>query len=914
MSALPQTSESFDENLPRPEWVPPVDLLTCDAEPIHTPGAIQRFGFLAAFDRHGRVFRISSNLPDFLPLTPVAVLGRPLEDLLGSEAAARCRALFDSGVASKDSNQGLLPVFDAWLPGGSTCFTLTLTETGHGMLLEAEPQTRDATDYTRALRDVSKSCERLRETGTVAELLRMAADVVADVCGYHRTMVYRFDSEMNGEIIVEVVNGVEPRWRGQHFPHTDIPAQARALYLRNRIRMIVDIGYEPAPLLGLGSDATPLDLGTVMLRAISPLHVEYLTNMGVRATLTMSLIVHDRLWGMIVCHHNDILHAEAPMRLTCDLIAQVVFLQLEHLLAAEHAQALGRLKLTVDTLMSAVRQAEIDARPTLPDADVVLQEWDADALELVLDGQRRRFGREAPEPLWPLLSQSFGRQPSAEATAIDRLTTLLPETHCDPDWVAGALWVPLSETREDYLLWLRREQLLKICWAGHHEKLLAASGDGRPPRLTPRASFETWIEEVRGRCLSWSVAQIEAAEYLARSLRNHQEQRIRERSRQLMVASAAKSQFLAQMSHEIRTPMNAILGFAKLLEDEPLTADQQEMVHRINAAGRSLLSIINDILDFSKIEAGQLSLDRQPFNLAELLGHIGSLMGAVAEAKGLTLRLQDDAPLAGRLSGDALRIEQVLINLVGNALKFTERGGVTLRVTPVATTEASARLRFEIEDTGIGLSPDALARLFVPFTQADSGIARRFGGTGLGLSISKRLVELMDGNIGVESTFGVGSTFWFELAFERLADEEKPAIRAAEVKGPRLQGLRLLVVDDSPINLKLAERVLQREGAKVTLMSDGQQAVDALRAQPQGYDLVLMDIQMPVMDGLTATRAIREELGLDTLPVIALTAGVLAEEKQNALDAGVNDFLPKPMNLEQVVTMIRQYGCRDPAD
>ena len=308
MSALPKNPESFDENLPRPEWVPPVDLLTCDAEPIHTPGAIQRFGFLAAFDRQGLIFRISANLPDFLPLTPAAVLGRPLEFLLGSEAAVRCRALLDSGT--RDPSSKALPVFDACLPGGKTGFTLTLTETGRGMLVEAEPQTRYDTNYTRALRDVSKSCERLRETRTVAELLQMGADVVADLCGYHRTMVYRFDSEMNGEIIVEVVNGVEPRWRGQHFPHTDIPAQARALYLRNRIRMIVDIGYEPAPLLGLGTDATsPLDLGTVMLRAISPLHVEYLGNMGVRATLTMSLIVHDRLWGMIVCHHNDTLYA-----------------------------------------------------------------------------------------------------------------------------------------------------------------------------------------------------------------------------------------------------------------------------------------------------------------------------------------------------------------------------------------------------------------------------------------------------------------------------------------------------------------------------------------------------------------------------------------------------------------------------
>ncbi len=440
-------------------------------------------------------------------------------------------------------------------------------------------------------------------------------------------------------------------------------------------------------------------------------------------------------------------------------------------------------------------------------------------------------------------------------------------------------------------------------------ELLLHRTDGQPinVQIAGRIQRDADGRFLRTHCILVDMTERRAMENEILALNADLEIKVAERTRQLAAANAAKSQFLASMSHEIRTPMNAVLGLAQLLEYEPLTEDQLQMVHRINSAGRSLLGIINDILDYSKIEAGQLSVEQRPFKLPDLLSHIDSLMGPVAQGKGLNLRLKDDATMSGRLSGDALRIEQVLINLVGNALKFTEQGGVTIRVAPVNVTEASARLRFEIQDTGIGMSPEAVAKLFQPFTQADSGIARRFGGTGLGLSISKRLVELMGGEIGVTSTSGVGSTFWFELPFDRLPDEDQPETSAAEVKGPRLQGLRLLVVDDSQINLYLAERVLKREGAEITLMKDGQQALEALRAQPQGYDLVLMDIQMPVMDGLTATRAIREELGLDTLPVIALTAGVLAEEKQNALDAGVNDFLPKPMDLDLMATMIRSY-------
>ena len=404
---------------------------------------------------------------------------------------------------------------------------------------------------------------------------------------------------------------------------------------------------------------------------------------------------------------------------------------------------------------------------------------------------------------------------------------------------------------------------------------------------------------------------LEESEQRYRDLSANLEQKVEERTAQLAIASAAKTQFLGHMSHELRTPMNAVLGLAQLLEKEPLKPGELAMVRHIREAGDSLLRIINDILDFSKIEAGQLLIDREPFNLTDVLSRSDNMLRISAESKGLVLEIKQSPTDLGVLKGDALRLEQILLNLTGNAIKFTAQGTVTLAVSPVAADEAGVRVRFEIQDTGIGIAPDAVNKLFLPFSQADASITRNFGGTGLGLAISRRLVDLMGGQMGVTSEAGQGSTFWVELALQQATkqktQEETTETKEASSAGPQLTELHVLAVDDSRLNLMVVERALKLEGASVMLAADGQQALQILQAQPHVFDVVLMDIQMPVMDGLTATREIRKDPLIAHLPVIALTAGVLPEEHQAAIDAGVTAFLAKPLDLKQLKTVLAQY-------
>jgi len=563
--------------------------------------------------------------------------------------------------------------------------------------------------------------------------------------------------------------------------------------------------------------------------------------------------------------------------------------------------------------------------------------------------------------------------------------------------------------------------------------------------------------------LEHEIAERAAAETAVRALNAGLEAHVAERTTELQVTNAAlqlrtveaeaanraKADFLANMSHEIRTPMNGILGLAYLLEQRQLEADSADLVRKIRNAGRSLQAIINDILDLSKIEAGRLEIEHVPFSLSDVLDNLASIMAASAGDKDVELTIAP-APPVGQLVGDALRLEQVLINLTGNAIKFTARGAVSIGLTLLEHSGNHALLRFAVTDTGIGIPADKLQHIFSAFSQADSSTTRRFGGSGLGLTICRYLVEHMGGEIGVNSEPGKGSEFWFTIPFECVAagqsepaalsnldvlvvddsdlsrenialmarglgwrasqavsgeralecmrerrrasarfdallldwqmpgmdgmqlaqsiresypEDQQPLLmmvtayardellrhpqialvdgvltkpvtssclynamaRAQQQRGgesehvstrpasQRLAGVRVLVTDDSDINREVALRILGAEGAAVSLASNGREAVDWLQQNPDAVDIVLMDVQMPVLDGYEATRLLRQLPRFADLPIVALTAGAFKSQQDEARDAGMDAFVAKPFNVDELMEVVRRMARARPA-
>ncbi len=873
-----------------------VTLATCAREPIHIPGLIQPHGLLFACTDDLVIQQVSANVESWLGVAIEAVRGTSFATLLAADSATTLHTAL-THVVLREVNPLRLS-----LSNGAEV-DAQLHRSGERIVIELErPSDKTSTGPRGFDPRLRGSILRMQHATTVTELCQVAADEVREVTGFDRVMVYRFDAEWNGEVVAEARRPELEPFLGQHYPASDIPEQARRLYTLNWLRLIADVSYAPVPLVPVLDPLTgaPCDLSHAVLRSVSPIHIEYLRNMGVQASMSVSLLVDGQLAGLIACHHYAgprILGA--PVRDTAEFLGQSLSWQLRVLETAQIAERTRRVQAQeAEIFRSIVNKAELLDGLVCP---ALLLLTNATGAAAVLDEGTHRIG-ETPSPAQLAELVTWLRARDEDVFHTERLEAVFPPAARWP--TAGLIAVTLSRELGEYLLWFRPSTERTIDWAGDPNKVVVLDHNTGAPRLSPRGSFELWREVVRGRSLPWHAWEIEAASNVRRMLVSGFRKRsveLRKLNAQLLETDRAKDAFIATVSHELRTPLNAISGWTEMLQGGHL--DATRIPHALEVIARNAHAqkqIIDDLLDVSRITSGKVTLEIQSVDLPALVESVLEAATLSIAAKDLRLKKLLDTT-ATPVLGDPVRLRQIISNLVTNAVKFTQKGG---SITVVLDRHHSD-VEITVRDTGAGIAADFLPHIFEPFSQQDEGMNRRSQGLGIGLSIVHKLVELHGGRVTAESD-GVGKGALFRVRLP-MAPTTTRAAREEPRDGFSASGLlakiRILVVEDEPDARELLLIVLGESGAAVRTASSAKEALAILDSNE--IDIIVSDIGMPEVDGLQMLRQIRAlPAPKRSTPAIALTAYSRAVDRTKALQAGFQAHVPKPVDPHELVTVI----------
>ncbi|ESQ84611.1 ATP-binding protein [Asticcacaulis benevestitus] len=871
-------------------------LKECAKEPIHIPGSIQPYGMLFVLEgADHRIIQVSDNVGQWLPQqTFEGVLGKTLADIIGGEQAEQIRFIV--------VERGLMPMRSTIIRIDDHWFDAVAHRVDENVVVELEiiddkkALVRDF--FYDELRDFAVG---LRNATTLPDLFDFVTAKIRDITGFDRVKLYRFDVNWNGEVVGENKAEYMPSYRGLHFPASDIPEQARKLYTTNYIRQIADVKYAPVPIMPPCHPDThkPLDMSLSVLRSVSPIHVQYLVNMGVHASMSISIIQDGKLWGLVACHHNVGYHVPYRVRMVSEIMGHIFSAQLSSMEGLRDKEEQEKRNLIVERL-SAGLKANFNLAELLSGRQgLALSAMDSQGLAVMTRKRTLSFGATPPEKTIRRLIAWLSEHSSGIFSTQESDVTFSGVEGLE-DLTGGLLAAPVSHTRNDYMIWFRTSVRQQVNWAGAPEKVPEQTKAGY--RLMPRSSFKLWKETVRNRCRPWTREDNETAQDIVQVVLEGERLTAEQ-------ANVAKSEFLANMSHELRTPMNAITGIVSLLDrGSPLDERQKKLLSVLRLSSDSLLNLINDLLDVAKIESHELVLESHALNIADIVSEVGSIMSVRAAEKNLMLNIKCAARTELNIMGDAMRLQQIITNLVSNAVKFTDEGFVNILVKAEALPDAGRQVVIDVVDSGIGMSRAQTERIFDKFIQADPSISRRFGGTGLGLAITKQLTELMGGTLAVSSREGLGSRFTVTLPVENAAHDDLPP-EIEPIAAPRTDARgHILLAEDYEGNIIVAQAMLEEQGYDVIVARTGKAALEAFRAG--GFDLVLMDVQMPEMDGYEATRLIRESEASGQgghIPIIGVTANALVGDREKCLAAGMDDYMSKPFNPAQLEHLIGKY-------